>query len=68
MKIQCPIIHQTCIFVNFGGRPCSDKPKLKDASRCISKIVEMVYDRENEIAALDLIVENYKNNEQSITN
>jgi len=66
MKTQCSIIGQTCIFVNFGKQSCSDKPKLKEASRCISRIAEMIYDRENEISSLDLLVEKYKNQEASI--
>jgi hypothetical protein len=60
MNSLCPLTHQKCVFVNFGGHPCSEHPNLEDASHCISQVAAMVVDREKEIEALDLLVEQYK--------
>lgn len=60
MTSLCPLMHQKCVFVNFGGQLCSEHPSLEDASHCIKQIAAIIVDREKEIEALDLLVEQYK--------
>lgn len=61
---MCPITKQSCIAAEYGGEACTDGVTLQDASDCIKNLRSMILDMSNEIAALDDLLEIYKDDKK----
>jgi len=58
----CMITKEQCFRLRYGRQRCSSNPSSKDIKSCIIELVTLTKDQENEISALDDLVENLKVN------
>lgn len=53
---QCPLLKCKCIKTQYGLDRCSDNPTLNEATQCIGWLCDKVKDLEDEVMALDDVV------------
>lgn len=63
MSSLCPLTNEPCFASEHGREPCSERPTLEDAAKCIKKIRELNLEMATEIAALDELLSAMKERE-----
>ena len=64
----CALTKEQCFHVKYGRRPCSPNPSQDDIKNCIIELIDIAKDLDNEIIALDEIVESLKDKSKLIFN
>jgi hypothetical protein len=63
MKPICPITNEPCFEAEYGvPKPCVENATLDSAAVCIRRLRKTNLDMANEIAALDELIEELKEN------
>ena len=65
MSTICPITNEPCFAAEHGREPCSEKPTLDDAAKCIKNIRSLNLELAGEIAALDELLSVMKERKQT---
>ena len=58
----CPFTNNLCSVSQRNGNRCVDNGSIADPSVCIKNLSSLIAELNNEIAALDDLLENYRDN------